>query len=291
MELSTDELKSLNIPQPSSQQQRAIADYLDRETARLDALVAAKERVLGLLAEKRGALITRAVTRGLDPDAPLRDSGISWLGKIPAHWERAQLRRFTQFITSGSRGWAEHYADSGSLFIRIGNLTRDSTRLDLTDVQYVDPPDGAEGERTRIQAGDLLFSITAYLGSVAVVPASTESAYVNQHIALARLDSAKGLIPEFAGYVALCELGQAQLVGQGYGGTKTQLALDDIRELWFPVPPVSEQQAIVSRIEHDIAHVERLHSATARTSALLEERRAALIAAAVTGQIDVASSA
>lgn len=283
-----DFVRDFRVPVPSLAQQRAIADYLDRETARLDALVAAKERVLGLLAEKRRALIARAVTRGLDPRAPLRDSGIPWLGEIPAHWERAQLRRFTQFITSGSRGWAEHYSDSGSLFFRIGNLTRDSTRLNFTDVQYVDPPEGAEGERTRIQSGDLLFSITAYLGSIAVAPVGLESAYVNQHIALVRLDSEKGLVPEFAGYAALSELGQSQLVGQGYGGTKTQLALDDIRELWFPVPPISEQRAIVSRIARDIARVEDLRSAAARTIALLKERRAALIAAAVTGQLDVA---
>ena len=77
---------------PSLRSQAAIADYLDRETARLDALVAAKERVLGLLAEKRRALITRAVTRGLDPGAPLRDSGIPWLGEIPAHWGLVALR-------------------------------------------------------------------------------------------------------------------------------------------------------------------------------------------------------
>jgi type I restriction enzyme, S subunit len=275
------------VPLPPLPQQRAIADYLDRETARLDALVAAKERVLGLLAEKRRALITRAVTRGLDLHAPLRDSGIPWLGEIPAHWERAQLRRFTQFITSGSRGWAEHYSDSGSLFVRIGNLTRDSTRLDVTDVQYVDPPEGAEGERTRIQAGDLLFSITAYLGSIAVALPGIERAYVNQHIALVRLDRAKGLLPQFAGYASLSDIGQSQLVGQGYGGTKTQLALDDIRELWFPIPPTSEQRAIVSRIDRDTAYLDRLRSTTSRTIELLNERRAAIIAAAVTGQIDV----
>jgi len=247
--------------------------------------------VLGLLAEKRRALITRAVTRGLDPRAPLRDSGIPWLGEIPAHWERVQLRRFTQFTTSGSRGWAEHYADSGSLFVRIGNLTRDSIDLDLSDAQYVDPPEGSEGERTRVQPGDLLFSITAYLGSIAVAPDGLEDAYVNQHIALVRLDSFRGLNPVFAGYAALSEIGQSQLVGQGYGGTKTQLALDDIRELWFPVPPVAEQLAIVGQIERDAATIAKLRSATARTIALLTERRAALIAAAVTGQIDVGSAA
>jgi type I restriction enzyme, S subunit len=83
------------------EQQRAIADYLDRETARLDALMAAKERLLGLLAEKRRALITRAVTRGLDPNVPLRDSGISWLGHIPAHWKVVALR-FLVSVTSGA---------------------------------------------------------------------------------------------------------------------------------------------------------------------------------------------
>ena len=131
---------NLLVPVPPLAQQRAIADYLDRETARLDALVAAKERVLGLLAEKRRALITRAVTRGLDPHASLRDCGIPWIGEIPEHWSRMQLRRVAHFITSGSRGWAEHYSDSGSLFVRIGNLTRNSIHLDLTSVQYVDPP-------------------------------------------------------------------------------------------------------------------------------------------------------
>jgi len=90
--LAVDVIANLEIPVPPLREQRSIADYLDRETARLDALVAAKERVLGLLVEKRRALITRAVTRGLDPHAPLRDSGIPWLGEIPAHWEIERAR-------------------------------------------------------------------------------------------------------------------------------------------------------------------------------------------------------
>jgi type I restriction enzyme S subunit len=100
MELSTDDLKSLTVPCPGVRQQRAIADYLDRETARLDGLVLAKERVLGLLAEKRRALITGAVTRGLDPCAPLRDSGIPCLGKIPAHWATSKFS-WSVFIIEG----------------------------------------------------------------------------------------------------------------------------------------------------------------------------------------------
>ena len=281
-------LANLRIQLPIVKQQRAIADYLDRETARLDALVAAKERVFGLLAEKRRALITRAVTRGLEPHASLRDCGIPWIGEIPEHWSRMQLRRVAHFITSGSRGWAEHYSDSGSLFVRIGNLTRNSIHLDLTSVQYVDPPEGSEGERTKIQPGDLLFSITAYLGSIAVAPVGLENAYINQHIALVRLASEKGLNPVYAGYVSISDIGQAQLVGQGYGGTKTQLALDDVRELWFPMPPLLEQMAIVDRIERETSIIDDLLSATTRTISLLRERRAALIASAVTGRLEVA---
>ena len=286
--VATEDVGNLLVETTAPSVQRTIADYLDRETARLDALVAAKERILGLLAEKRRALITRAVTRGLDPHAPLRDCGIPWIGEIPEHWSRMQLRRVAQFITSGSRGWAEHYSDSGSLFVRIGNLTRNSIHLDLTSVQYVDPPEGSEGERTKILPGDLLFSITAYLGSIAVAPVGIENAYINQHIALVRLAIEKGLNPVYAGYVSISDIGQAQLVGQGYGGTKTQLALDDVRELWFPMPPLLEQMAIVDRIERETLIIDDLHSATTRTISLFRERRAALITSAVTGRLKVA---
>lgn len=285
--VAEDFVRDFRIEVPPLGKQRAIADYLDRETARIDALIAAKERVLTLLAEKRRALITRAVTRGLDPNAPLRDSGIPWLGEIPAHWDRAQLRRFMQSITSDSRGWAEHYSDSGSLFIRIGNLTRESVRLDLSDAKHVEVPEGAEGERTRVRRGDLLFSITAYLGSVALVDLDIEEAYVNQHITLVRLDEARGLLPAYAAYAALSDVGQTQLVAQSYGGTQTQLALDDIRELWLPVPPLDEQTAIVRYVEASQATLAGLRSSAEATIRLLRERRVALIAAAVTGQINV----
>ena len=271
--------------------QRAIADYLDRETAWVDELIAEKERLLRLLAEKRRALITRAVTRGLDPNFPLRDSGIPWLGEIPAHWDKAQLKRFLEFVTSGSRGWAEHYSDSGAIFLRIGNMTRDSVRLNLLEVQYVDPPDGAEGARTRLQVGDVLFSITAYLGSVAFVDQSIGEAYVNQHIALVRLREGRGLLPKYVAYAALGDPGQIQLIAQSYGGTKTQLALDNIRELWFPVPPEYEQTKIVDYLDMKLRKLDEFASATRASLSLLRERRAALIGAAVTGQIPVEAAA
>ncbi len=116
-----------------------------------------------------------------------RDSGIGWLGAIPTAWNTARLKRDLRFLTSGSRGWATHYSDDGATFIRIGNLTRDGLRIDLSDLQRVAVPSGTEGERTRVATDDLLFSITAFMGSIAVVPDGMEEAYVSQHVALARL--------------------------------------------------------------------------------------------------------
>jgi type I restriction enzyme S subunit len=111
-----------------------------------------------------------------------KETGVEWLARVPTHWEVMSLKRDLKFLTSGSRGWAGHYADDGALFIRIGNLTRESIGLDLSDTQRVQVPDGTEGERTRVKPGDVLFSITAYLGSVAVVPDDLEPAYVSHNM-------------------------------------------------------------------------------------------------------------
>src|SRR6516162_2142803 len=129
--------------------------------ARIDALAAKKEQLIALLQEKRTALVTRAVTKGLDPNASMKDSGVDWLGKIPAHWQLKRVKNLSSFVTSGSRGWAEHYTDEGPLFLRIGNLKAGKIDLDFSAVQHVSPRQGVEGERTRVYGGDLVISITA----------------------------------------------------------------------------------------------------------------------------------
>lgn len=289
-------LARLPLCAPELHEQRIIARFLDEQTARLDTLIAKERTLIERLLEKRSALISRAVTRGiplhaaegagLDPKPRLNSSGFEWVGDLPSHWTTAQLRRCTRFITSGSRGWAEHYADEGEVFIRIGNLTRNSIRLDLSEIQRVDPPPGAEGERTRVLAGDVLFSITAYLGSVAVVDRSIEGAYINQHVALVRLDAQRAN-PRFVAYTAMADIGQAQLAGQGYGGTKVQLSLDDVVSMWLPVPPLAEQNAIVNFLDRKTFEVDQLIARVQAAIERLQEYRSALITAAVTGKIDV----
>lgn len=295
--LETSILGRFPLLVPPIPEQRTIADVLDAQTTKLDALVAKKRTLIEKLKERRVALISRAVMRGLSSDAAhaaagrkpcqkARPTDVDWFSQVPQHWEVIPLRRFTRFITSGSRGWAEHYANEGAIFVRIGNLTRDSIRVDLSDVQRVDPPPGAEGERTRIQIGDVLFSITAYLGSVAVATDSIAGGYINQHIALARLDTRR-LLPRFAAYAALADIGQAQLTEQAYGGTKIQLALDDVASLKLPIPPLAEQLAIADYLDRETAKIDRMVATVEQAIERLQEYRAALITAAVTGRIDV----
>ena len=284
--LFQEDLNRFYLPLPPTAEQDSIATFLDRETAKIDALVAEYRTLIELLKEKRQAVISHAVTKGLDPTVPMKDSGVAWLGEVPEHWSVARLKRDLEFLTSGSRGWAEHYADEGALFLRIGNLTRDRITLDLSDIQRVDVPEGSEGERTAVRPGDVLFSITAYLGSVAVVPDSIEEAYVSQHVALARL---RGQIfsPEWVAYVTLSIIGQTYLALRGYGGTKIQLSLDDVASLIAPVPSTAEQRAISDFLDRETAKLDSLVTEGEQAISLLQERRTALISAAATGKIDV----
>jgi type I restriction enzyme S subunit len=171
------------------------------------------------------------------------------------------------------------------LFIRIGNLTRDGIGLDLSDVQRVAVPDGAEGERTRVAKDDVLFSITAYLGSVAVVSTEIELAYVSQHVALARLRGDR-LLPRWVAYLTLSDVGKSYLKAQGYGGTKIQLSLDDVANLLLTVPPVHEQQRIATFLDRETAKIDALVEEQRRLIELLKEKRQAVISHAVTKGLD-----
>ena len=263
--------KEVTCPPP--QLQRTIADYLDRETARLDGLVAAKERVLGLLAEKRRALITRAVTRGLDPRAPLRDSGIPWLGEIPAHWNTERSR------------WLFRERDERSVtgeeeMLTVSHLTGVTPRSEK-DVNMFEAETN-EGYKI-CYAGDLVINtLWAWMGAmgVASVNGIVSPAY-NVYQPGPRLEptfvDALVRMPVFAQEVTR--------YSKGVWSSRLRLYPEGFFEVFFPVPPIDEQRAVVSHIAAETAKLDAMRSATERTIALLSERRASLIAAAVTGQL------
>jgi type I restriction enzyme, S subunit len=188
------------------------------------------------------------------------------------------------FITSGSRGWARYYAEEGSLFIRMGNLDHDSIRLSLTQKQHVKPPAGSEGLRTRVEPCDILISITADVGMVALVPGDIEPAYVNQHIALAR-----PMFPELgsfvAWYLACPSGGQTRLRDLQRGATKVGLGLDDIRNVAIPLPPLTEQQVIVEAVEEQLSAIDHLEAEIANKLRSGQALRQAILRHAFTGQL------
>ncbi len=227
-------------------------------------------------------------TKGKDPKkvtylepAPVDASG---LPELPGGWAWASLDDCCHFVTSGSRGWAEYYSDTGPLFIRVGNLARSGTELRLDDVQRVSPPPGAEGERTRVEVGDVLISITADVGRLGVVEADLGDAYINQHVALSR--PAEPSLGKFLAVALLNPLGfQKFIVGAQYGMTKASLSLDQVRSAPIAVPPESEITAVLEAIAVALGSVDAITTKGTGSSDRLGAVEQAALAKAFRGEL------
>ncbi len=261
--LNRETAYSKDVLVPPIPQQRTIADYLNRETAQIDDLVSEKERLLRLLAEKRRALITRAVTRGFDPNVPLRDSGIPWLGEIPVHWEVTALKRVAT-LKSGEPITSNLIDLEGDFPVFGGNGLRGFTSVYSHEGEYV-----------------LIGRQGALCGNI--------------HYASGQFWASEHAVVVTAGEKCkskwLSELLVAMNLNQ-YSQSAAQpgLAVEVIENLRIPVPPILEQREIVEFIAGSTIGIDNLRKVTNRTIELLKERRSALIAAAVTGQIDVRST-
>lgn len=276
MELSTDELKSLHIPEPSFSEQQAIADYLDRETERLDVLVAAKERLLGLLAEKRRALITHAVTRGLDHRVPFRDSGIAWLGMIPESWalDRAKfLFRQSSLPVRNEDEMVTCFRD-GQVTFRRNRREEGFTNANLEL--------GYQG----IRSGQLvLHSMDAFAGAIGV--SDSDGKCSPEYIICDPINDKT--VNRYYAYLlrTMALAGFIQASCPAVRERAPRIRFSDFGEMFLPRPSIVEQRAIINHIWSETRKLDALGSATELTVALLKERRTALIAAAVTGQIQV----
>jgi len=193
------------------------------------------------------------LTKGIDEHGVIRSKAThkfkdSPLGRIPVEWEIEPLGKVVSLVTSGSRGWARFYSTEGAVFLRIGNLTREHINFRFDDVMYVNVPESSEGKRTAVQEGDILISITADLGIIAVVPEGFPEAYVNQHIALVRLNKDE-VYPRFIGHLLNSGVGQTQIEKLNESGAKAGLNLPTIANLRVFRPPYSEQQKIVDILD------------------------------------------
>lgn len=285
----------IRVPYPTTEEQVSIASFLDRETARIDALVAAKLRLIDLLVEKRKAIINTAVTRGLDPKAKLRDSGVPWLGEIPAHWNVARLKFSLNGITQGWSPQCEAIPagpdDWGVL--KVGCVNGDA--FDAGENKRLPDHETAPPE-LEIRPRDVLMSranTTELVGRAALVPGNVRHRLLLCD-KLYRLDlKTEELMPEFLVHFLRMPSGRFDFerASTGASNSMQNITQELVRNLWLPVPPMNEQRTIVEQITHETAKLDTVRAATKRTIALLKERRAALIAAAVTGQLEVEGSA
>ncbi len=276
---------------PPLPEQTAIVRFLDHAERRIRRYIGAKQKLIKLLEEQKQAVIHRAVTRGLDPNVRLKSSGVECLGDVPEHWAVSQVRRLISFATSGSRGWAEFYSDEGDIFLQSGNLGR-SMALNISFIQRVRPPVGAEGERTRVERDDLLLCITGALtGNVVhVVDELPAPSYVNQHVALIR-PNRTAVIPRYLAYALHSEIGRIQFKSVEYGGTKQGLGLDDVKSALIPIPTLLEQAAICAELDATLYRLAASVDSVQREIDLLREYRTRLIADLVTGKLDVREAA
>ena len=271
---------------PSLPEQIHVARFLDHETARIDALIEEQQRLIELLKEKRQAVISHAVTKGLDPTVPMKDSGVEWLGEVPAHWVVSRAKNVVSFITSGPRGWSDYIDESGEdIFLQSGDM---DNRLNVLfdKAKRITTPEGAEGVRTRVREGDVFVCITgANTGRVAVVKELPGISYVNQHLGLLR-PQVLSSDSRYLGYALSSTNCQTYFSVEQYG-LKEGLSLTDLAEAPLMVPTIAEQVALVNSIEEQLSNLDRLSVDAERAAELLTERRSALISAAVTGKIDV----
>ena len=287
LELSGDELGAFKAPVPTFPEQTQIAAFLDRETAKIDALVAEQRRLMELLKEKRQAVISHAVTQGLNPHAPMKPSGIEWLGDVPVHWEVRKLCNLAR-LESGhtpSRQRADYWIEEDCVIpwftlADVGFLRDDRNTFIESTTQKISQV-GIENSSARLLPPEtVLLSRTASVGFSGITKISLA---VSQDFAAwicsARihprylLSSLRAMKPEFHRLMM--------------GSTHQTIYMPDIEAFRVPVPPIIEQLAIVDFIEGETFILDNLTAEAQRAIDLLQERRTALISAAVTGQIDV----
>lgn len=281
-----DDIKGAYVAVPPKVEQQCILNFLDHETAKIDALIEKQQQLIQLLKEKRQAVISHAVTKGLNPNAPMKDSGVEWLGEVPEHWDVCRIKQITNFITSGPRGWSDFLNENGeNLFLQSGDLNY-KLGLELTDAKKVTPPNNAEGIRTKLESGDVVVCITgANTGRVAITPELVDTVYINQHLSLVR--PIKSLMDsDYLGLVLSSSSVKSYFSVTQYG-LKEGLSLSNVGEAPVCRPPLTEQKEIVQYVRNVSDKYDALESCAEKQVELLRERRIALISTAVTGKIDV----
>ena len=303
--VSRSMLGSIRVQKPPYEEQRAIAAFLDRETAKIDGLVAKKERLIKLLQEKRTALITRAVTKGLpapaaaqaglDPNVPMKDSGIEWLGEIPAHWEVVSLKRCVLprpgAIKTGPFGSQLLASEMRGGDVKVYNQRNVIDKNFVAGENFVSREKLKELSAFAVSEGDVLVTTRGTIGRCAIVPEGAEEGILHPCLMRVQPDPDQLFRDYLAVLIQDSILVQTQLALASNATTIDVIYSDTMSRVLIPRPPLDEQASIVRWVSQRTNEIDRLTGMVADAIERLKELRTALISAAVTGKIDVRGEA
>jgi type I restriction enzyme, S subunit len=274
------------VPVAPVDEQSTIAAFLDHETARIDALVEEQKRLIELLKEKRQAVISHAVTKGLDPNVPMKDSGVEWLGEVPAHWEVVSLGLLVERIQTGPFGSQLHqneYVEDQTPVINPSNISDGTITPDYSNT--VSPEVVDRLSHQRLESGDIVLGRRGEMGRCAVVGKREEGWLCGT--GSMRISLGRKLLPEFVASFIRTPFVRDVLQLESVGSTMDNLNPEIISRLKISVPPLDEQIAIINGLRLKVARLAELLTEADKVIGLLKEHRSALISSAVTGKIDV----
>ena len=281
--LTAEALGDLKIVYPPTiAERKEIANFLDHETAQIDTLIEKQQTLIQLLKEKRQAVISHAVTKGLNPDAPMKDSGVEWLGEVPQGWKVATVRRY---LLEHRQGYytSDSYVDDGTKLLRITDL-RDLGKIDTNDSPKV--PKSASLNNYLLKEGDVVFARTGGAGSFGVIPEVKEDiAYASYLIRFRFLP--KFFNTNYLRFMFIADSFQLAVKQNIHGGVNQNIHAEDIKNTFVASPPLDEQEKISTYLDIQTNSYAKLIANAEQAIQLMQERRTALISAAVTGKIDV----
>ncbi|WP_192822105.1 restriction endonuclease subunit S [Rufibacter sp. LB8] len=288
-ELSTESLKSFKVVEPPLKEQNAIVNFLNTKTANIDALIKKKKQMIALLEEEKTAFINEAVTKGLCLDTHMEDSGIEWLGILPAHWKVKKLKHISKLISGAAFDSGEFLKNGNFKVIKITNIQHD--RIDWDDIEFISDDYAQSFLRFRVENGDILFALTrpiisTGIKSARVVIEEDAKVLLNQRNAILRADETTS--QEFLYYYTLSDyffkMFEASIDSTGQ---QPNISPVSIHNFSICLPPLNEQIEISKAVQRECTRIENLKNSFVKEISLLKEYRTALVSEAVTGKIDV----
>ncbi|WP_328586393.1 restriction endonuclease subunit S [Photobacterium phosphoreum] len=280
----SETVNNFTIAIPTTNEQTQIAAFLDHETAKIDTLIEKQQQLIELLKEKRQAVISHAVTKGLNPQAPMKDSGVEWLGEVPEHWVQLKLKHVVKNIIDAEHKTAPYFDNSDYLVCRTTNVRNGKLLLDGGKYTNKDTFDQWT-QRAIPEEGDILFTREAPAGEACVYDASIPLC-LGQRMVLFKLNKNK-MLPEFVLHSLYSGLADDFIKQLSQGSTVSHFNMADIQNIPLFEPPFKEQLFIIEYLKKIINKYDAMSDKAASAISLMQERRTAFISAAVTGKIDV----